>query len=1372
MASGLPALPKIGSTSIGSSTGMPNLPRVGGTLPGLSSSLPSIGAPSSGNSFYSSQLSGLSQPKAAQQNQSPSLGDNLKSVLASAVSNFGDVASGVVETLARPNQAIMHFFQSTLQGDPIATALHNAGAAFLDTSGKSDINARAELGLDPNKGGLLAGIPDFALTALQDPLTYVTAGAGKLGEVGLKAIGTALGDDTARLVAKVGINGLDDATKTSVTDVLRAAPDALKGTDAAKWADQVSSTLANGSGLRFMGKAIIPQKAFAPVTDALRLTNRLDPTGNIVTRSVGTMLSNSRGANLLKYTFQPIQKLKETMGLHAAENAKGMVSGAVANLGAAQQQIVDRGLYLLDKSGLDSDELATKVRTAFETGNAAKLAQDYAAAGRQGAADLVSYLDRMDKETQAILSTHLGLTPQDIAARSGADLSRVPTQAAHDWIATHPEQASRAGVTAGDLTHTVKETQGIMTRRTYNPHDPIDLVNKHMFEETGVEKFYHDNPVVPILTRRAQAEAAAIHGGLIQDLHAQKFADGSRYVESLPEHLLNSSFAAREAQHAADLKASRVVSNEELRAGMQAPRAETGAVKAALPNIHNQINDHHNQIVQLGKAIDRAGTSKDKAELIALKKQLTNRLAGLEREATGAVTTTGRQVARLAPNELRTQLRDQRVVVETLKEKFANSKQALKDAREAFKSSTPKSEERKAATAQLKTAKQARQDLQKQLKQEGTKLRDIRKGAAQAKPAASSVADRVKIQKLGVRASFNSARVSMGAQIRDLGQTIARATEQGTAITGTVAAQQKAELGQTISEAQKLLSSSLSKLDKYQKQELRAKIQDARAAILKADFQAQKAGFTAERKAFEEDMSRRGYVPLNTEKGRLGAHYAPAALADQLGAVSKLASGQDEAVKSWSKVFHGFGKFWRAYAIFGPAFHERTALGHTFNMWQEGFRDPREFGHAFNMMKVLLSSSKHFDTLEEAINASKLSEQDKAIFRAASKMGVAHTGFLRHDVNVGRQIEDVYRSTPQKIMGKLNPLDINHNIAVGTNVKVMRMLEDMRRLAMFSERAKALGSYRGAADAVKRALFDYSELTPAEQKIKQLIPFYTYARKNMMFQLQSLLKSPGKISAINNVRQQLIANVNPQTTNIPASQLPLGAIPITSGDNPLVINMSRLPFYEAVQQVAPLWMLISQAAGLPHVDNGTQEAMRLMAEHVGGTFAPLSYMYGRASGFSPSTGMPMQPGAGAALSDVLPFAQRLSAAQAAARGSDAQKLLYALKNIAGLTVTQGTASNAQPLTQEKLAGILRAQAAAAAGKPKKAATTKGASGLKKLGGVVKSAKPGSIFKKTTARKPLSAQAKTAAAQKRKATLASRPKLKAAVVKVRLPKPKA
>lgn len=59
-----------------------------------------------------------------------------------------------------------------------------------------------------------------------------------------------------------------------------------------------------------------------------------------------------------------------------------------------------------------------------------------------------------------------------------------------------------------------------------------------------------------------------------------------------------------------------------------------------------------------------------------------------------------------------------------------------------------------------------------------------------------------------------------------------------------------------------------------------------------------------------------------------------------------------------------------------------------------------------------------------------------------------------------------------------------------------------------------------AADWVKKAHFDYEELTPFEaQRLKMWLPFYTWSRKNIPYQLVQMVSRPGKFATFGKVVQ-------------------------------------------------------------------------------------------------------------------------------------------------------------------------------------------------------------------------------------------------------------
>ncbi len=77
---------------------------------------------------------------------------------------------------------------------------------------------------------------------------------------------------------------------------------------------------------------------------------------------------------------------------------------------------------------------------------------------------------------------------------------------------------------------------------------------------------------------------------------------------------------------------------------------------------------------------------------------------------------------------------------------------------------------------------------------------------------------------------------------------------------------------------------------------------------------------------------------------------------------------------------------------------------------------------------------------------------------------------------------------------------------VGTHV------EDFVRLANYLGNLRQ-GMNSSQAGLATRALhFDYTDLTPAEKTLKNLVPFYTYSRKNLPMQIEQALERPSAVS--------------------------------------------------------------------------------------------------------------------------------------------------------------------------------------------------------------------------------------------------------------------
>lgn len=75
--------------------------------------------------------------------------------------------------------------------------------------------------------------------------------------------------------------------------------------------------------------------------------------------------------------------------------------------------------------------------------------------------------------------------------------------------------------------------------------------------------------------------------------------------------------------------------------------------------------------------------------------------------------------------------------------------------------------------------------------------------------------------------------------------------------------------------------------------------------------------------------------------------------------------------------------------------------------------------------------------------------------------------------------------------------------------------ENWERLTHYLYRRNGQGMNRAeAAQIIRDAHFDYGDLTPTEQKLRRsFVPFYTWTRRNIPYQISSMVQRPGKYAA-------------------------------------------------------------------------------------------------------------------------------------------------------------------------------------------------------------------------------------------------------------------
>lgn len=260
---------------------------------------------------------------------------------------------------------------------------------------------------------------------------------------------------------------------------------------------------------------------------------------------------------------------------------------------------------------------------------------------------------------------------------------------------------------------------------------------------------------------------------------------------------------------------------------------------------------------------------------------------------------------------------------------------------------------------------------------------------------------------------------------------------------------------------------------------------------------------------FREDlptaMARMG---ISTGKKEAGSEYLriTEGLTGEEG--KKLASETYEKItniESVNKFIKGFDKIqniWKAQALMAPSYHTRNIVG---NLWNNFLANvsPTDYATAGKLQAKLTTGT-----------ATKV---EKQLYEKMQKLGVIGTGQYGGDIT-------------QAIADEIGGVSINPLSQRFAGYKANRFagsaVEDNAKIAHYISKVRDGFTPEAAAESVKKYLFDYSDLTFAEQNLfKKVMPFYTWTRKNVPLQVQEFVNNPGKFSKIGIVKSQIESGV-------------------------------------------------------------------------------------------------------------------------------------------------------------------------------------------------------------------------------------------------------
>ena len=192
-----------------------------------------------------------------------------------------------------------------------------------------------------------------------------------------------------------------------------------------------------------------------------------------------------------------------------------------------------------------------------------------------------------------------------------------------------------------------------------------------------------------------------------------------------------------------------------------------------------------------------------------------------------------------------------------------------------------------------------------------------------------------------------------------------------------------------------------------------------------------------------------------------------------------------------------------------PEYHLRNAAGNIWNNFVTGTTNPLVYKTAMNIqhghagaITVPGGGTISYDRIREEVG----------------KLGVRNKGLMTADIEQSLINEMGY--------GKWLTLSVNSK-AIHIGKRVGEAVDNNARIAKFVDELQKGSTFERAEREVRHTLFDYTDLTHFEKEYaKRAAPFYTWSRKNIPFQVEQMVRNPGKYKAVDTARREIEANTD------------------------------------------------------------------------------------------------------------------------------------------------------------------------------------------------------------------------------------------------------
>lgn len=235
-------------------------------------------------------------------------------------------------------------------------------------------------------------------------------------------------------------------------------------------------------------------------------------------------------------------------------------------------------------------------------------------------------------------------------------------------------------------------------------------------------------------------------------------------------------------------------------------------------------------------------------------------------------------------------------------------------------------------------------------------------------------------------------------------------------------------------------------------------------------------------------------------------------------------SSNDEALKALADGARNLFQKWKiGVTSANPGYAFRNHVSEIWNMTLDGIPIPRILQYNKRTVALMKTINR---VGEVAISGGKLTAEEALAFNQMSEMagqGILN-GLFQGDIqDAGKagapSAEEAQKQATSMFNSKAKARDYLRagkpgHAYIRLTQDFNRNRENMNRITsyLYHREHEGMSAY-DAANRTKASLFDYQELTPTEQgKFKLIVPFWTWTRKNVPYQLQHILGRPGKFS--------------------------------------------------------------------------------------------------------------------------------------------------------------------------------------------------------------------------------------------------------------------